>query len=88
MLRPDGGRGFGFCGGHYLANLGNDQDRKLLLNMIAWIAKVDVPADGVQSKAPTADELLENLDKKGRMITKEKIQEQLDSARGEAAASK
>jgi type 1 glutamine amidotransferase len=86
--RPDGGRGFGFCGGHYLANFGNDQDRKLVLNMVAWIAKVDVPADGVSSKTPTADDLFDNLDKKPKMTTKEKIQEQLDSVKGDAAASK
>ncbi len=60
--RADGGRGFGFCGGHYHWNWGNDQVRKLMLNMICWIAKVDVPADGVPSKTPTADDLMANLD--------------------------
>ena len=30
--RPDGGRGFGFTGGHTHANWGNDSQRKVVLN--------------------------------------------------------
>ena len=45
--RPDGGRGFGFTGGHTHANWGNDDFRKLVLNALLWTAKADVPADGV-----------------------------------------
>ena len=82
--RPDGGRGFGFTGGHYHVNWGNDQVRKLALNLICWIAKVDVPADGVPSKPQTPDDLLENLDPKQNRkgITKENIQEKLDQFNG------
>ena len=61
--RPDGGRGFGFTGGHYHENWGNDQMRKLVLNGILWIAKADVPPEGVQS-AVTAEQLKANLDPK------------------------
>ena len=61
--RPDGGRGFGFTGGHYHRNWGNDDVRKLVLNAILWVAKVDVPPDGVQSTVTEAD-LAANLDKK------------------------
>ncbi len=61
--RPDGGRGFGFTGGHYHHNWGNDNSRKLVLNAILWIAKVEVPPDGVQSTVTAAD-LKENLDQK------------------------
>jgi len=50
--RPDGGRGFGFAGGHYSANWHVEPFRKLVLNAILWVAKVDVPKDGVAS-APT-----------------------------------
>jgi type 1 glutamine amidotransferase len=63
--RPDGGRGFGFTGGHTHANWGNDNFRKLLLNALLWTAKADVPADGVPSEV-TAEELTQNLDPKGK----------------------
>jgi type 1 glutamine amidotransferase len=61
--RADGGRGFGFTGGHYHKNWGNDNVRKLVLNGILWVAKVEVPPDGVASTV-TAAELEENLDHK------------------------
>ena len=63
--RPDGGRGFGFTGGHFHKNWGNDDVRKLVLNAILWIAHVDVPEDGVQSTV-TPEELEKNLDPKGQ----------------------
>ncbi len=62
-VRPDGGRGFGFTGAHYHANWGNDDFRKLVLNAILWIAKVEVPAGGVESH-PTPKDLAANLDPK------------------------
>jgi type 1 glutamine amidotransferase len=55
--RPDGGRGFGFTGGHMHKNWQNDNFRKLVLNAIAWTAKIDIPADGVPSATPTENEL-------------------------------
>ena len=61
--RPDGGRGFGFTGGHTHANWGNDSQRKAVLNALLWIAKADVPANGVAS-AVTEDDLKQNLDPK------------------------
>ena len=63
--RPDGGRGFGFTGGHFHKNWGDDNFRKLVLNAILWTAKADVPADGFQSTV-TKEELEQNLDPKGR----------------------
>ncbi len=63
--RPDGGRGFGTSGGHYHKNWGDENFRKLVLNGLLWIAKVEVPPDGVQS-AVTAEELTQNLDVKGQ----------------------
>lgn len=59
--RPDGGRGFGFTGGHFHKNWGDDNQRKVVLNAILWTAKAAVPADGVTSKV-TAEELEANLD--------------------------
>ena len=61
--RQDGGRGFGFTGGHFHKNWGNDDVRKLVLNAILWTAKVEVPAAGVESKVTEAD-LKRNLDRK------------------------
>jgi hypothetical protein len=61
--RPDGGRGFGFTGGHYHRNWGNDDFRKLVLNAILWTAKVKVPAAGVESQV-TGEDLKRNLDRK------------------------
>ena len=61
--RPNGGRGFGFTGGHTHANWGDPNQRKILLNALLWIAKVDVPARGVEDRI-TADDLTRNLDDK------------------------
>jgi type 1 glutamine amidotransferase len=61
--RPDGGRGFGFTGGHNHVNWGNDNFRKLILNALLWTAKADVPPGGVASTV-TPQELKENLDPK------------------------
>ena len=62
--RAEGGRGFGFTGGHKHANWGNDNFRKVVLNGLLWIAKAEVPKDGVASTL-TADDLKSNLDPKG-----------------------
>ena len=60
--REDGGRGFGFTGGHFHWNWGHDQFRKLMLNAIAWTAKAEVPKTGVPSKSLTAEDLMANQD--------------------------
>lgn len=62
--RPDRGRGFGFTGGHFHWNWGNNNFRKLVLNAIAWTAHLEVPADGVTSRELTIDDLLANQDYK------------------------
>ena len=63
--RPDGGRSFGFTGGHTHTNWGDVNQRKVLLNALLWIAKVEVPARGVEDKITEAD-LTVNLDPKTR----------------------
>jgi hypothetical protein len=63
--RADGGRGFGFTGGHFHDNWGNDDFRKTVLNALVWVAKADVPAGGVESKVEKED-LEKNLDPKGK----------------------
>ncbi len=62
--RPDGGRGFGFTGAHFHRNWQDDNFRKLVLNAIAWTAKLDVPAEGLVTKTPTDEEMKANLDEK------------------------
>jgi hypothetical protein len=55
--REDGGRGFGFTGGHWHWAWANDDFRKLVLNSLVWITGARVPSDGVPSKTPTAEQL-------------------------------
>lgn len=61
--RPDGGRGVGFTGGHYHMNLEHPDYRKVVLNALLWVAKVEVPADGVTVELGP-DELKERIDPK------------------------
>jgi len=63
--RGNGGRGFGVTGAHFHKNWGEENFRRAVLNSIAWIAKADVPQDGIQSKITPSD-LEENLDPKGK----------------------
>ena len=69
--RPDHGRGFGFTGLHKHANLADDNFRTLLLNAVAWVAKLEVPEKGVPSKTPTRDEL-EALIDEGKLAIKKR----------------
>ena len=62
--RPDGGRGFGITGGHFHRNWGDENFRRVVLNSILWIAKVEVPTGGVSSSV-SPEELSQNLDPKG-----------------------
>jgi len=61
--RSDSGRGFGFTGGHFHDNWQNDNFRKVVLNALLWVAKVDVPPSGVESTVSKED-LEANLDPK------------------------
>ncbi|MDQ6632140.1 MAG: ThuA domain-containing protein [Verrucomicrobiota bacterium] len=62
--RENGGRGFGLTGAHVHTNWGDENFRKIVLNAILWIAKADVPKNGVESKI-TPEDLEKNLDDKG-----------------------
>lgn len=59
--RKDGGRGFGFTGGHFHENWGIDGFRTVVLNSLVWITGLDVPMDGVQCIV-TEEDLQKNLD--------------------------
>jgi type 1 glutamine amidotransferase len=61
--RPDGGRSFGFTGGHKHKNWGDENFRRLMVNAILWSAKVEVPAEGAKVELDPAD-LNKNLDDK------------------------
>jgi type 1 glutamine amidotransferase len=63
--RDDGGRGFGYTGGHFHKNWGDPNNRKLFLNALLWTAKAEVPENGVESKV-TPEDLAQNLDNKRR----------------------
>jgi hypothetical protein len=54
---------FGFTGGHFHDNWGNDDFRKAVLNALVWVTKVEVPEKGVDSTV-TKEELDQNLDPK------------------------
>jgi type 1 glutamine amidotransferase len=63
--RADGGRSFGFTGGHHHRNWGDENFRRLVTNAILWTAKVAVPTDGAKVDLD-AGELNRNLDRKVR----------------------
>ncbi len=84
--RPDGGRGFGFTGGHAHWNWACDSFRTVVLNGIVWTAGLEVPAGGVPSKTPSYEELLLNLDKpRPAGFQPEAIRELLESFKKPAA---
>lgn len=60
--RPDGGRGFGFTGGHFHWNWGNPKVSRLVANAILWSAGAEVPAMGVGAKPLKVERLLEDQD--------------------------
>ena len=60
--REDGGRGFGFTGGHFHWNWGDPNFRKVMLNAIVWAAKAEVPKDGVSLERLSLTDLEANQD--------------------------
>lgn len=59
--RDDGGRGFGYTGGHFHENWGNEDNLTYVLNSLVWLAGLDVPENGVQCNI-TDEDLQKNLD--------------------------
>ncbi len=53
--RPDGGRSFGFLGGHFHENFANEAFRRSIVNGILWTARVEVPAEGAPVKITPKD---------------------------------
>ncbi|MBI86165.1 MAG: dehydrogenase, partial [Planctomycetaceae bacterium] len=91
-LRPDGGRGFGFTGGHNHWNWGDPNFRKLVLNAIVWCAKGEVPNSGVGDSPVTLEKLEDNQDyDPPENFNRDSIRERLrlaPSNNGAAAASR
>jgi len=67
--RKDGGRSFGFTGGHNHRNWGDENFRRTVVNAILWTAKLDVPEDGAKVEFNAID-LNRNLDLKGQPFKK------------------
>ncbi len=60
--RPDSSRGFGCTGGHTHWVYANNNFRKLMLNAMCWIAKVEVPSEGVPTRTPTVEQMEADLE--------------------------
>ena len=60
--RPNGGRSFGFTGGHYHWNWGRTEPTKLVANAILWSAHMPVPESGASVEPKTLKQLQENQD--------------------------
>ena len=56
--RPDGGRSFGFLGGHFHENFGNEAFRRMIVNGILWTARVEVPPGGAPVRITAKDMVL------------------------------
>jgi hypothetical protein len=84
--RSDGGRGFGFTGGHFHWNWGDPNFRKLVLNAIVWTARAEVPEDGVGARRVTLKELESNQDyQQPKDFNREKIRASLKRLSPEAS---
>jgi len=78
IVRPDGGRGAGFTGGHHHRNWAIDGYRQLILNTIVWVAGQKVPPGGVPTSPVTEDELNEQLDDYGARTNRIKLPTEAD----------
>lgn len=50
--RADGGRGLGLVMPHFYRNWRDDDLRTLIVNAVAWAARLDVPAEGLKTPRP------------------------------------
>ncbi|HKI31255.1 MAG TPA: ThuA domain-containing protein [Gemmataceae bacterium] len=53
--RKNGGRGFGYTGGHFHSNWENENVRRMVLNALVWTAHGEVPEGGVKSSLPETE---------------------------------
>jgi putative membrane-bound dehydrogenase-like protein len=78
--RPEGGRAFGFTGGHFHWSWARDDVRKMALNAIAWSAGLTIPETGHTSPTPTGSDMLANLSGKNPGWTADQLQEWLEQS--------
>lgn len=71
--RSQGGRSFGTTAGHFYDNWRHPEFRTLILNALAWTAKVEVPTSGVQAKFFSHDEIRQHLGEPAEAKTEEPI---------------
>jgi type 1 glutamine amidotransferase len=64
-LEAGRGRGFGFTGGHFHKNWADENQRRIVLNAMLWIAGAQVPESGVNCSV-TPEMMEANLDDKGK----------------------
>lgn len=62
----NGTRGFGIMGGHVPWTLAQKDYRKLVLNMVAWLAEAEIPANGFDATMPPFDALAAKIKKQKR----------------------
>ena len=62
----NGTRGFGIMGGHVVWTLAHKDYRKLLLNMIAWLAEIDVSPNGYDATFTDFDTIASKITKDKR----------------------
>jgi hypothetical protein len=60
--RSNGGRSFGFTGGHFHWNWGKPEMQRVVANAIAWTAKLDIPSDGLPCGPLGLSRLKDNQD--------------------------
>lgn len=82
--RPNGGRGFGFTGGHRFWNFAHDDFRKVVLNAAAWLAHLDVPPEGVISSTPSMDEMVKLLGPPPEKWNRDAVERVLETMRPES----
>ncbi|MFM7187212.1 MAG: ThuA domain-containing protein, partial [Armatimonadota bacterium] len=56
VTRTNGGRGFGYTGGHALSTYKDANIRKMLCNAILWTAKQSIPMSGVATESTPTDD--------------------------------
>lgn len=60
--RANGGRGFGFTGGHHHWNWAHPEFRQTVLNAIVWVSGLEVPENGVPSEKVDFETIMANPD--------------------------
>jgi putative membrane-bound dehydrogenase-like protein len=60
--RPNGGRSFGYTGGHFHWNWGRTEPTRLVANAILWTAHSDIPETGAVVEPISVTKLVENQD--------------------------